>query len=126
MIRILPRLPVLATLAALAFAASAEAETTWIDVRSESERAERRVDGDGHVPFTDIAAGVEALGLAKDADIALYCAAGGRSGAAMLRLKSLGFSKVRNAGGIDDVIRERGCKDSGAPVVDCTPAAIAR
>lgn len=105
--------------AALLLAASAAAETTWIDVRSDAERAQRRVEGDAHVPFSDIAAGVEALGLPKDADIALYCASGGRSGVATLRLKSLGFSKVRNAGGLDNVIEARGCTDPGTPLVSC-------
>ena len=119
MIRILPRPQVVATLAALAFVADAAADTTWIDVRSESERAERRVEGDAHVPLADIAAGVAALDLPKDADIALYCAVGGRAGLAKLRLQSLGYSKVRNAGGIDDVIKARSCGDSGGAVVSC-------
>ncbi|MFM7783902.1 MAG: rhodanese-like domain-containing protein [Gammaproteobacteria bacterium] len=110
--------PLLAT-AALLLAGTTSADTTWIDVRSDAERAERRVEGDAHVPFSDIAAGVQALGLPKDADIALYCAVGGRAGVAKLRLQSLGYSKVRNAGGIDDVIDARDCSDTGTPVVSC-------
>jgi rhodanese-related sulfurtransferase len=110
--------PLLA-ITALLLAGTAAADTTWIDVRSDSERAERRVEGDVHVPLSDIAAGVEALGLPKDADIALYCAVGGRAGVAKLRLQSLGYSKVRNAGGIDEVIEARDCNDTGMPVVSC-------
>lgn len=110
--------PLLA-IAALLLAGTAAADTTWIDVRSESEREARRVEGDAHIPLSDIAAGVAALGLPKDADIALYCAVGGRAGVAKLRLQSLGYSKVRNAGGIDDVVEARGCNDTGTPVVSC-------
>lgn len=94
--------------AALLAATAAAADPLWIDVRSPEEYAEGHIAGDPNVPHTEIAARIAALAPAKDAEIVLYCAVGVRSGKAMKTLRSLGYTNVRNAGGIDDARQERG------------------
>ena len=44
--------------------------------------------------------------LAKDRDIVLYCASGARSAYGQRILRQLGFSRVRNAGGLADIMAE--------------------
>lgn len=94
--------------AALLAATAALADPMWIDVRSPEEYREDHIAGDPNVPHTEIAARIAALTTSKDTEIVLYCARGGRSGTAQKTLESLGYTNVRNGGGIDDVRKERG------------------
>lgn len=100
-----------APLAAILALASAGAASTplWIDVRSAEEYAERHLGSDPNIPHGDIRREIDRVAPDRDTEIVLYCAAGGRSGVAKMQLESLGYTRVRNAGGIEQVREERGC-----------------
>jgi phage shock protein E len=89
-------------------AQAAYAEPVWIDVRSAEEYASDHIDGDANVPLAEIDAQALADKYGKDAELMLYCRSGNRAGQALEILKSAGFSKVSNAGGIADVRTLRG------------------
>ncbi len=101
------RYPVM--LAAALVAAGSWATPLWIDVRSPDEYAERHLGSDPNIPHSEITRKIEALAPDRSTEIVLYCAAGGRSGVAKMQLESLGYTRVRNAGGIEAARRERGC-----------------
>lgn len=83
-------------------------DPVWIDVRSESEHAADRIAGDQRISHDAIVSGVEALYPDKNTEIYLYCRSGGRAGRAMDALLEAGYTRVINAGGIDDARRQRG------------------
>ena len=65
---------------------------------------------------------IDTLAPDKNTEIVLYCAAGGRSGVAKMQLESMGYTHVRNAGGIEDARRERGCEAAppeGSAAISC-------
>lgn len=95
--------------------ATATSAPLWIDVRSPGEYADQHLRGDPNIPYADIARRIAEIAPDKSTEIALYCAAGGRAGTAAAQLERLGYSNVRNAGGISQVRKERGC--------DATPEA---
>lgn len=97
----------IAVLAGLLGAAIARAEPTWIDVRSPEEYRADHIEGDPNLPFSGITQTIEAVAPARDAEIVLYCDSGIRSSVAKMTLGRMGYTNVRNAGGIDDVRRER-------------------
>ena len=100
----------------------------WIDVRSESEYAERHLGSDPNIPHAGIARRIGEVAPDKNTEIILYCAAGGRSGVAKMQLEGLGYTRVRNAGGIEQARRERGCgtePPAGSNTIAC-PAAGGR
>ena len=66
-----------------------------------------RIGGDPDLPFSGIAQTIEAVAPARDAEIVLYCDSGIRSSVEKMTLGRIGYTNVRNAGGIDDVRRER-------------------
>ena len=94
--------------AALLLPALALADPLWIDVRSPEEYQQDHIAGDPNIPHTEIGAKIEALAPSRDAEIVLYCARGGRAGTAEKTLEALGYTHVRNAGGIADARKERG------------------
>ena len=78
---------------------------TWakdvvIDVRTPQEYAGGHIDGAINIVHTDIAQEIAKAGVSKDDKVILYCQSGRRSGIALETLKTLGFSKAENAGGI--------------------------
>ena len=77
-------------------------EALWVDVRSDAEYEEDHIAGATHIPHTEIATEIAALKLDKTAPIILFCGSGGRAGIARETLESLGYSNLRNVGGIDD------------------------
>jgi phage shock protein E len=87
---------------------AAFADPLWIDVRSDEEYQQDAIRGDAHIPHTLIAQQIEALTADRDAEIVLYCRSGGRAGMAKQTLDALGYTHVRNGGGISDVRKERG------------------
>lgn len=96
--------------ACLALAATTAASAPlWIDVRSPAEYAEQHLGADPNIPYADIAGRIAEVAPDKSTEIALYCAAGGRAGTATAQLQRLGYTNVRNAGGISQVRKERGC-----------------
>lgn len=86
---------------------SSLAETIWIDVRSAEEYQASHIEGDLHIPYQGIVEGVAASRLDKSDEIKLYCRSGGRAGKAKAALEAAGYTRVENAGGIEDVREER-------------------
>ena len=74
----------------------------WIDVRTPAEYADGHLPGAHSIPFDGIEKGVSRLRLDKDQAIYLYCAAGGRAEIARKRLQALGYTRVINAGGLEE------------------------
>jgi phage shock protein E len=101
-------------------AATAASAPLWIDVRSPEEYAAQHLGSDPNIPYADIARRIAAIAPDKSTEIALYCAAGGRAGTATAQLQRLGYTNVRNAGGISQVGKERGCdataQDDGSSI----------
>lgn len=88
-----------ATLLSLSVWAS---EPVWIDVRSAGEFGGEHLDGAHNIPHTQISADIAALNLDKDAEILLYCRSGRRAGVALEALQKLGYTNVKNIGGLED------------------------
>ncbi len=76
----------------------------WIDVRSPEEYAQGHVSGAVNIPHEQIRAQIDSLTNDKEAEIYVYCRSGHRAGLAMNYLQSMGYSSVRNVGGLDDAI----------------------
>ena len=100
--------PLFALLLAVLLPLAALADPLWIDVRSPEEYQADHIAGDPNLPYDGIARQIESVAPAKDTEIVLYCKVGGRAGTAKKTLESLGYTKVRNAGGIADARKERG------------------
>ena len=79
------------------------AETVWIDVRSSLEHTLDNIEGDTHIPHSEILEGVTALHPDKSTEFRLYCLSGGRAGKAAKVLKEAGYTNVENYGGISKV-----------------------
>lgn len=106
----------------------ATAAALWIDVRSADEYAEEHLASDPNIPHSEISRRIAEVAPDRNTEIVLYCAAGGRSGVAKMQLESLGYTRVRNAGGIEQARRERGCAPApadGSASIPC-PAAGGR
>ena len=86
------------------------ASPLWIDVRSPEEYRADRIEGDPNLPYEKIASTIGELAPDKNREIVLYCARGGRAGVAKKTLELMGYTHVRNGGGIADVRSDRGCK----------------
>ncbi|MGL6070769.1 rhodanese-like domain-containing protein [Craterilacuibacter sp.] len=85
----------------LLFAASlALASPLVIDVRSPAEFAQEHVQGALNLPLDSIARTIARSAPDKSAPIALYCRSGRRSAEAEQQLRALGYTAVRNLGGV--------------------------
>lgn len=73
-----------------------------IDVRTTAEWSTGHLDNAKHIEWQDIGDQISALTTNKDETIYVYCHTGNRSGKAKSILDQLGYSKVINAGGMDD------------------------
>lgn len=96
------------------------ADPVWIDVRSLEEYSKDHIEGDTNVPLADINTDAFIAKYGKDAELMLYCRSGNRAGQAKQLLETAGFTKVTNAGSIDQV---RTLRDIAAP--NSSPAAEA-
>jgi len=74
-----------------------------IDVRTPEECATGMYPGAVNIPLDDLTDHISSLG-ARDRDITLYCASGGRSGYGTKILQQLGFTNITNGGGIMDMM----------------------
>lgn len=83
-------------------AATPTADILYVDVREDDEWAAGHIDGAIHVKLGDIESG-KVDTIPKDRDIAVYCRSGRRSAIAMTALKNLGYTRVRDAGGMTSV-----------------------
>jgi len=96
------------TLALMALAA--QAKEVIIDVRTPQEFAADRISGALNIEYNNIARDISKAGVSKDDRVILYCRSGRRSGIAMNTLKSMGYSKAENVGGIEQARKTLGKK----------------
>lgn len=74
-------------------------EIILLDVREDSEWQAGHISGAVHVPLGEIN-DLTTRDFPKDTPIYAYCRSGGRAGVAESILKDLGFTNVKNFGGI--------------------------
>ena len=79
------------------------AQSLWIDVRTAEEYQAGHLEGAINIPYDEIKQKISAVSTDKTADILLYCRSGRRSGIALETLRSLGYSKVTNAGAYEQL-----------------------
>ncbi|MEM6532542.1 MAG: rhodanese-like domain-containing protein [Myxococcota bacterium] len=72
-----------------------------VDVRSLDEWNSGHIEGAIHIPHGEVAERADEIG-GRDQTIIVYCASGVRSYWAKSTLQDLGFSDVRNLGGISE------------------------
>jgi len=73
-----------------------------IDVRSPEEFATGHLEGAINLPYGSIAQEIQDyVGQAKETKLVLYCRSGRRSSLAEQSLRELGFTQVRDIGGLD-------------------------
>src|SRR5690606_16175825 len=77
----------------------------WIDVRSADEFATGHVASAINIPHEQTGERIGSLTQDKSAEIWLNCKSGRRAGMALDTLKGLGYSNVRNVGGIEDAMK---------------------
>ena len=73
-----------------------------LDVRSQSEYDEKHIPGAILIPDTEIEAKAEGLLTEKDQLILVYCRSGRRSKNAAAMLAKMGYTNVKEFGGIND------------------------
>lgn len=78
----------------------------WIDVRTADEYASGHVSEAVHIPYEEIGARISEVTTDKDALIYLYCRSGRRSGIAKAALDEAGFTRVVNAGGLEEALKK--------------------
>jgi phage shock protein E len=84
------------------------AETVWLDVRSTLEYSMGHIEGAVHLPHTDVTEQASTLLPNKDDEILVYCRSGGRAGKAEAMLSKMGYSNVKNIGGLADAEKLKG------------------
>jgi len=77
-------------------------EPIWLDVRSTSEFNTGHIEGAIHLPHSQVNQSATKLLPNKDSEILIYCRSGGRAEKAKNALKTLGYTNIRNIGGLDD------------------------
>lgn len=85
---------------------SAFSSSIVVDVRTREEFATGAYPGAVNIPLDEIQARVGELG-SKSRDITLYCASGARSAYAQRALMQMGFTNVKNAGGIMQMMMQK-------------------
>ena len=71
-----------------------------LDVRTVDEYAEGHIPGSINIPLDTVASVLERI-PDKDTPLFVHCLSGGRSGKAVAFLKKLGYTQVKNIGGIN-------------------------
>ncbi len=92
-------------------ASSGQANTaigTLIDVRTPEEFADGHLKGATNIDFNSADFAEKINELDKDAEYTLYCRSGRRSGLAVEAMKAAGFTKVTNAGGVEQASKTLG------------------
>ena len=90
----------------LAALASWAGDAYWIDVRTVDEYASGHVSAAVHIPYEEIGVRISEVTTDKDAEIYVYCRSGRRSGIAKAALDEAGFTRVVNAGGLEDALKK--------------------
>ena len=70
-----------------------------LDVRSRGEFGDGHIPGSRNLPLKDLEQ-IEVIAGEKGTPIYVYCQSGGRSSQAARELKSMGYTDVKNLGGI--------------------------
>lgn len=94
------------------FSAFMQAETIWVDVRSEAEYQAKHIEGDLRISHTEIIKEISQRFPDKNTKIRLYCRSGNRAGIAQNALVESGYLQVTNAGSIENALEERGVESS--------------
>ena len=81
-------------------------EPLIVDVRSLEEVKTGIIQDAIHIEWTQIDEEINNIDITKDKPIYLYCRSGNRSGKAAVMLEKIGFTKVINAGGIDEAAQK--------------------
>ncbi|WP_314605227.1 MULTISPECIES: rhodanese-like domain-containing protein [Pseudoramibacter] len=76
------------------------AQAVLLDVRTPEEYRRGRIPGAVNLPLQQIAS-VEKKVADKETPLFVYCLSGARSGRAVARLRAMGYTQVRNIGGIN-------------------------
>jgi len=80
-------------------------QTTIVDVRTTEEFLQGNVKGSINIPLDEVVDRVEELKQMQP--LILCCLSGGRSGQATDYLQSLGYKKVYNGGGWEEVVAQQ-------------------
>ena len=75
-------------------------DAVLLDVRTVDEYAEGHIPGSINIPLDTVASVLERI-PDKDTPLFVHCLSGGRSGKAVSFLKKLGYTQVKNIGGIN-------------------------
>ena len=73
-----------------------------LDVRTQSEFDEGHIEGAILIPYDEISDKAEDILTDKDAEILVYCRSGRRSAVAAKTLSDLGYTDIKDFGGIID------------------------
>lgn len=76
----------------------------WIDVRSPEEHAAGHLSAAQNIPLEQITAKIAEAVPDKNAPVNLYCKSGRRAGLAKQMLEKLGYTRVTNHGGYQDLV----------------------
>jgi len=92
------------------------ADEVLIDVRSAEEFAAGHLEGALLMPHDQIGPLIAKAGIGRDTPITLYCRSGRRAEAAQQTLQNLGYTRVSNAGGYEQLVRQGAdsCEPAGA------------
>ncbi|WNO11055.1 rhodanese-like domain-containing protein [Teredinibacter sp. KSP-S5-2] len=85
--------------------AEQDSSAIWIDVRTAGEFSTGHHPEAVNIPYDVIASQIASVTEDKNADIRLYCRSGRRSGIAQMTLKNMGYTNVRNEGGVNKVMK---------------------
>ena len=80
-----------------------DAYSILIDVRTREEWDAGFIEGATHIPLNNLALEINKYVINDKEEILLYCRSGNRSGKAKLLLNSIGYTNVKNLGGINDI-----------------------
>ena len=78
-------------------------QTLVIDVRTDREFKSGHIKGAINIPYDDIGARIGDVADDKNRRIVFYCRSGRRSGIAVKTLTGIGYYRVENAGGFEEL-----------------------
>lgn len=78
----------------------------WIDVRTPEEFKAGHLQGAINIPVDKIAQEIAKVSKNKNEPIHVYCRSGRRSEAALHILQDMGYSKVKNQGGYQELLNK--------------------
>ena len=73
-----------------------------VDVRSQQEWDDGHLDYATHIPVDKVTDEIAKHAKSKEQPIYLHCRSGGRAGRAKRALEKLGYTNVKNLGGLED------------------------